>query len=138
VVGAADSTRLTPEEVRAAGGGGGFRLWSVDGAHTAAATAADCALGAAVLALGGVLIVDDVHNADWPGVGEGFHAFMAEQRTAAAPLVPFAVGLNKVRSRHRLDRRRSTGEREVESGVRGRRTSTHPLTLGGDVACASE
>jgi hypothetical protein len=43
-----------------------------------------------------------VHNGDWPGVGEGFHAWAAEQRDGERPLVPYAIAFNKVRERERV------------------------------------
>ena len=61
-----DSTSLTPDELLAAACAP-FRLLSVDGSHTEEAVIADLALASAVLADGGVVILDDAVNPDWPG-----------------------------------------------------------------------
>ena len=73
-----------------------FRIFSVDGSHTAEATRVDLANAAACMVPGGVIILDDVFNPDWPGVAEGLHAYMAEP---SQPLAAFAVAFNKVSNR---------------------------------------
>ena len=68
-------------------------MFSVDGAHTAAATRTDLGNAAACLTEGGVLVIDDVFNSDWPGVSEGFHSFMS---ASDQQLLPFVIAYNKV------------------------------------------
>jgi len=97
----ADSTSLTSQDLRIAANGGSFRLFSVDGAHTAAATLTDLTTAAGCLnPKGGILILDDVFNSDWPGVSEGFYAFM-NQSDKGHEMIPFAIAYNKVFLIHR-------------------------------------
>lgn len=70
---------------------GPLRLASVDGGHTAEIAAHDLATVEAALAEGGIVIVDDVFNEQWPGVGDGVRRWF-ERRP---DLVPFAIGANK-------------------------------------------
>lgn len=70
---------------------GPVRLFSVDGGHTAEITANDIEVAAATLTEGGVIVVDDYFNPEWPGVSEGFHQVMP-----GTGLVPFAIGRAKV------------------------------------------
>jgi hypothetical protein len=91
VLQAANSLELTPEAILERAGGRP-RLFSVDGGHTADITANDLRLAAAVLAPGGLLILDDAYNEAWPTVAEGmFRVFFEGQ----VPLVPVATGGNK-------------------------------------------
>jgi hypothetical protein len=94
---AGDSTELTPPGLLAAGAGR-FRLFSVDGGHTAQITESDLALVSGVLTDGGVLVLDDYFNEEWPGVSEGTNRFFANRNANAdgSPLIPFAVGGNKL------------------------------------------
>lgn len=110
----ADSITLSPSEVSAAVDGQPIRLFSVDGSHTAEATAADLSTAATVLHPEGAVIVDDAFNPDWPGVMTGlfnwYNANCHDQLAAGAAgrtnddkgiwnvpaLVPFAIGFNKV------------------------------------------
>jgi hypothetical protein len=70
---------------------GPLRFVSVDGGHTAGNTAHDLALAESSLAEGGIVVVDDVFNERWPGVGDGVHRHFARH----SGLVPFAIGANK-------------------------------------------
>lgn len=114
----ADSVTLSPSAVSAAIDAQPVRLFSIDGSHTAEATAADLSTASATLHPEGAVIVDDAFNADWPGVMTGvfqwYYSFgaggergctddRADTNTAdgssvgsSAELVPFAVGFNKV------------------------------------------
>jgi hypothetical protein len=69
------------------------RLFSVDGSHTAAYTFSDLTVAAHLLAMDGLIILDDFYNPDWPGVQEGFHRFLSDPATDVAP---FAYGNNKL------------------------------------------
>lgn len=69
-----------------------FRLFSVDGSHTAKHTMNDMEVAFGVLRDGGLVIVDDFYNDQWPGVQEGVHAFLDQHPEAAA----VAYGENKL------------------------------------------
>ena len=70
---------------------GPLRFVSVDGGHTAEITAHDLATAEASIAEGGIVVVDDVFNEPWPGVGDGVRRYFERRRN----LVPFAIGANK-------------------------------------------
>lgn len=70
---------------------GPLRFVSVDGGHTADITAYDLATAEAALAEGGIIVVDDVFNEQWPGVGDGVRRYFDRRPN----LVPFALGANK-------------------------------------------
>lgn len=72
---------------------GGARLFSVDGGHTAALTYGDLRTASGALAEGGIVILDDVYNEQWPEVAEGALRFLREH---PGRLLPLAVGGNKV------------------------------------------
>jgi len=50
---------------------GPLRFVSVDGGHTAEITAHDLAVADAALAEGGIIVLDDAFNEQWPGVADG-------------------------------------------------------------------
>jgi hypothetical protein len=54
---------------------GPFRLFSVDGCHTAEHTCADLLTAQDFLTPGGILILDDFMQPHWPGVTEAVHLF---------------------------------------------------------------
>lgn len=85
-----DSSTLAADRV-AVLAGEPVRFFSVDGGHTAEATAWDIANAEAALAAGGVLIVDDIFNEQWPGVMDGVRAHFDR----GSSLIPFAIGFNK-------------------------------------------
>jgi hypothetical protein len=70
---------------------GPLRFVSVDGGHTAEITAHDLATAEAAIAEGGIIVVDDVFNEQWPGVGDGVRRYFERQPN----LAPFAIGANK-------------------------------------------
>ena len=70
---------------------GPLRFVSVDGGHTAEITAHDLATAEAAIADGGIVVVDDVFNEQWPGVGDGVRHYFERRPN----LVPFAIGANK-------------------------------------------
>jgi hypothetical protein len=78
----ADLTRLAE---------GPLAFVSVDGGHTAEITAHDLATAEASIAEGGIIVVDDVFNQQWPGVADGVHRYFERRPN----LVPFAIGANK-------------------------------------------
>jgi hypothetical protein len=68
------------------------RLFSIDGGHTAEITYNDLEIARQSLSTGGVIIIDDYFNSDWPGVSEGVVKFLSQ----AGELAPFAIGQNKI------------------------------------------
>ena len=70
---------------------GPLRFVSVDGGHTAEITAHDLAMAEAAIADGGIIVIDDVFNEQWPGVGDGVRRYFERRPN----LVPFAIGANK-------------------------------------------
>ncbi|HZL59313.1 MAG TPA: class I SAM-dependent methyltransferase [Stellaceae bacterium] len=86
-----DSTQLTGAALVALAGGK-FRLFSVDGGHTADITAHDLATAESALAPGGIVILDDCFNELWPDVAVGTMRYFGQPRG----IVPFATGGNKV------------------------------------------
>lgn len=83
------SDRVAPRQISS---GGKPRLFSIDGGHTAELTLNDLSLVDRVLADGGVIILDDVFNKDWPGVVTGLAQFL----NGDAECRPFAISTNKV------------------------------------------
>ncbi len=85
-----DSTELTAAHLLALGRGP-LRLISIDGGHTAEITAHDLATAEGALAEGGIVILDDCFNEEWPGVSDGVHRYFSQPRS----IVPFAIGAGK-------------------------------------------
>lgn len=81
----ADSSELDAGQLRALAGGG-VRLVSVDGGHTAALTEHDLETACGALVPGGAVVLDDVFNGLFPGVAEGARAFFRAS-AAHAPVV---------------------------------------------------
>jgi hypothetical protein len=69
-----------------------LRFFSIDGGHTSALTVNDLEIADASLAPHGVAVLDDVFNANWPGVASGLFAFLARR----PDLAPFAIFPNKI------------------------------------------
>lgn len=69
------------------------RLFSVDGGHTAEITRNDLTIADDGLGDGGVIVLDDYFNPEFPAVSEGMCRFMMERPQA---LAPFAIGDNKL------------------------------------------
>ncbi len=84
----ADSTTLTKEDIALHNP---FRLFSIDGGHTADITYSDLVLAVSTICEGGVIIIDDYFNEAWPGVSEGVIRYMNER----GDLFPIAIGANK-------------------------------------------
>lgn len=89
-----DSFFLRSDVVRAVTDGTGFRLFSIDGAHSAHHTVGDLRLAGELVTRGGIVMLDDIQNWGWPGVITGFARYMLlgdHQR-----LVPFFLYGNKL------------------------------------------
>lgn len=72
---------------------GRFRWFSVDGGHTVDHAVNDLRLAERLTAAGGIVVVDDYYNQDWPGVHEGF----ARRYILDNPrVVPFLCGFGKL------------------------------------------
>ncbi len=85
-----DSTKLTAAHLLSLCHGP-FRLFSIDGGHTAEITAHDLTTAEGALGEGGIVILDDCFNEAWPGVSDGVHRYFSQPRT----IVPFAIGAGK-------------------------------------------
>eukprot|EP00808_Paulinella_micropora_P000523 g82184.t1 len=100
----ADSLSLSAADVTRAAQGP-VRMFSIDGSHTEAAVLSDLRLAEASLAEGGLVLLDDALNADWPGVAAGLARYSLEQQKppssrdgsngSSSGLLPFALGYNK-------------------------------------------
>jgi hypothetical protein len=89
----ADSTQIGAEEIRAAAGGP-LRLFSIDGGHLSHIVRHDLNTAVAATCRGGVIILDDYFNPEFPGVSEGANQFFLMDDTRE--FVPFLVTLNKM------------------------------------------
>lgn len=69
------------------------RLFHIDGGPAAEDVFADLVTADRAVLPDGVLAVDDVFNANWPGVSEGFYNFLTTRPDA---FVPIFIGGNKV------------------------------------------
>lgn len=90
-----DSTTVRPDDVLEIAGGRP-RLLSIDGGHDEEVVASDLRLAEAVIASGGVVIVDDVFNERWPGVG----AATVRHLEGGSALCPFVITHNKTLLAH--------------------------------------
>ncbi len=91
VVVTADSLKLRPDDLLTKAGPA--RFISVDGGHTEECTLNDLRLAEACLVSGGIVVLDDYFNQNWPdvSVGAARHFF-----SPAAKTKPFLVTPNKV------------------------------------------
>lgn len=71
---------------------GKFRLFSIDGGHTAELTLNDLIISKDIICNGGIVILDDYFNENWPGVSVGTNQFIHNNNE----LMPFAIGGNKI------------------------------------------
>jgi hypothetical protein len=90
-IASADSTTVKSDDLLNMAGGR-FRLFSVDGGHTAAITESDLTIASESLVDGGLLILDDYFNQAWPGVSEGTNRFLSSSPT----FIPFGSGHGKM------------------------------------------
>jgi hypothetical protein len=89
-----NSLELTAADLRCDGSSAtGIRLFCVDGGHAREIAAHDFRFAETVLAKGGVVVVDDFFNRNWPGVAEGIHRVFCARESG---LLPFAIGQAKV------------------------------------------
>ena len=88
---ATDSTKISGADVSSLMGGK-LRLLSIDGGHLKNIVAHDLQTAVGCLADGGVVLVDDYLNPEFPGVAEGTLAFL----TANRDLRPFCVSTQKL------------------------------------------
>jgi hypothetical protein len=79
---------------------GPVRLFSVDGGHWTDIVKSDLSLAEEVLADRGVIALDDFHRAEWPNVSEAYFKWFD---TRKKPIVPFAIGFNKLYLCHTSD-----------------------------------
>jgi hypothetical protein len=89
---ATDSTKLRAEDIlrhtRAP-----VRMFSIDGGHDAETALSDLHLASRVLIRGGLVLLDDIFNEQWPGVIEATARFLQEPSHG---LVPFCHAGNKM------------------------------------------
>lgn len=64
----------------------GFRLFSVDGGHTATHALNDILIAQELVRNGGIVIVDDIFHPEWPGVTEAVYRYYASINAKLAPL----------------------------------------------------
>ena len=88
-----DSLKLCDEDIQKIVGGK-VRLFSIDGGHEAHIACHDLETVSGSLADGGVIILDDYFNEDWPGVSEGTNRFI--HKNGNNKIIPFLIGGNKV------------------------------------------
>ncbi|MDP1681766.1 MAG: class I SAM-dependent methyltransferase [Burkholderiales bacterium] len=89
----ADSTTIGAEQITAATGGY-LRLFSIDGGHQSHIVRHDLNTAASAICEGGVIILDDYFNPEFPGVSECVNQFFLMDNTQG--LVPFFVAMNKI------------------------------------------
>jgi len=92
VIHKADSLTMSSWELLALSKGQNYRMFSVDGGHQVANVLHDLELVAGALSPGGVIVLDDFYNPEWPGVNEGLFKLLARSRS----LAPFCYGDNKL------------------------------------------
>jgi hypothetical protein len=85
------SLNLTPRQLVQLGGS--FRMFSIDGGHTEAATLNDLRLADAVLSESGVLVLDDYFNFAWPEVSVATARYLLSGETT---LTPYAISPGKI------------------------------------------
>ncbi|OQW74000.1 MAG: hypothetical protein BVN35_10855 [Proteobacteria bacterium ST_bin11] len=88
----ADSTTIGAKEILSELGGK-LRLFSIDGGHLPNIVRHDLNTAASAICDGGVVILDDYFNPEFPGVSEGVNQFFLLDNKE---LVPFFVGINKI------------------------------------------
>jgi hypothetical protein len=92
IVHKADSLVLNSNDLMGLSGDRGYRLLSVDGGHQVVNVVHDLTIVSDAVAPGGVVVLDDFFNPDWPGVNEGLFKFLSNSHG----LAPFCYGDNKL------------------------------------------
>ncbi len=87
-----NSLSLTPEQVLN-DANGTIKIFSIDGGHTSEIVYHDLEIGENTISNGGIIIVDDVFEDQWPGVSEGTCKYLLGGNSK---LIPVAVFDNKV------------------------------------------
>ncbi|MDQ2846462.1 MAG: class I SAM-dependent methyltransferase [Actinomycetota bacterium] len=118
----ADSTTLTTKDLLGLSQQS-YRLFSVDGGHTAGITRSDLAISSGALTPGGLLILDDYFNVRWPGVSEGTNRFLAND----PPVVAFATGHGKTFFTHESAVEDYRGVIKDQAESRGWRLTEQPF-----------
>jgi hypothetical protein len=72
---------------------GHVRFFSIDGGHWTGIVRNDLRLAEATLGECGVIALDDFLRAEWPDVSTGYFEWFRER---SRPIVPFAIGFNKL------------------------------------------
>jgi Methyltransferase domain len=91
IVDARSSTSVSPGDIL--GSVGAVRLFSIDGGHQIDVVRNDLLLAEQTLAEHGVIALDDFIRAEWPDVSAAYFAWFARR---SKPIVPFAIGCNKL------------------------------------------
>jgi hypothetical protein len=89
-----DSFFVDANQMKDVLGRAGARMFSIDGAHSHFHTVHDMRLAERLLVPGGVVLVDDITNAGWPGVMEGVARYFL--LSPEVRLVPFLMADNKL------------------------------------------
>lgn len=85
------SLNLSPDDIISKSGKA--RILSIDGGHTPEVVLNDFKLGESILENGGVIILDDYFNPEWPGVSQGTNEYFFNHKSK---LRPFAYTMYKV------------------------------------------
>ncbi len=92
----ADSTKIGAEDIIAVSGGH-LRLFSIDGGHLSDIVKHDLETAAMSITDGGVIILDDYFNPEFPGVSEGTNRFFLNNYSdITRKIVPFFMAMNKI------------------------------------------
>lgn len=90
----ADSMQIQASDILEKTSGQRTRIFSIDGSHTAHATANDLSIAQNVVTPGGLILVDDYQNGGWPMVAEGVARFMI--LSPSVNIAPVISGCNKI------------------------------------------
>ena len=85
------SEQVAPEDILRSVGR--VRFFSIDGGHWADIVRHDLRLAEQTIAVHGVVALDDFLRPEWPEVSAGYFAWVAAR---SQPIVPFAIGFNKL------------------------------------------
>jgi hypothetical protein len=88
-----DSTKMNSKKYLKEVDGAKFRIFSIDGSHSSEATIIDIKNAAESIIRGGIIILDDYFDHDWPGVSEGLSSLFYNK---SVNIKPFFIGYNKI------------------------------------------